>query len=163
MCEVHLTAQVDVSAGVMGEFLSNYLTESGRMIPILGRISINGSVEWLCVPNFHITGGPFWSVNLLYTCFSWGDSVTTTNQNWVIQPGGPNGSVAAAWSRPVPVCLAYVRRRLEKMCAPTSRVRDNHLRSRRLSRMHSPSARRNLIRNPQVNRRDDHREGPFDQ
>ena len=53
--EFHLTAQIYVGAGVVGEFLSDYLTESGRRIPILGRISINGSVEWLAITALHRT------------------------------------------------------------------------------------------------------------
>ena len=65
MREVHLTAQVDVSAGVVGEFASHYLTESGRRIPIFGRISINESVEWLGVPDFHSNNGLSWNSNLL--------------------------------------------------------------------------------------------------
>ena len=42
--EVHPTAQVDIIAGVMGEFSSDSLTESGRRITILRKISMNGSV-----------------------------------------------------------------------------------------------------------------------
>ena len=42
--EFQTTARVDVGAGVVGEFSSDYLTESGRRIPIIGRIFFNGSV-----------------------------------------------------------------------------------------------------------------------
>ena len=94
MREVRPTAQVDVGAGVLGEFFSDYLAESGRRIPILGIITINGSVEWLGIPDFHRTGGPFWSDNLLAPGPSWGDGGTTTNQNWGSKPRGPYGSVA---------------------------------------------------------------------
>ena len=86
--EVHPTAQVDVSAGVVGEFSSNYLTRSGRMIPILRKISIIGSVEYLGITDFHRTSGPFWDANLLAPCSIWGDGGTTTNQNWGIQLWG---------------------------------------------------------------------------
>ena len=85
--EVNPTAQVDAGAGVVGEFSSNYLTESGIRVPILGQIFINGSVEYLGIPDFQRTGGPFWDENLLDPCFSWGDSGTTTNQNWLVEPG----------------------------------------------------------------------------
>ena len=34
--KVHPTPQVDVVAGVVGDFSSNYCTSSGRRIPILG-------------------------------------------------------------------------------------------------------------------------------
>ena len=38
---VYPTARVDVGAGVVGLFLSDYLTENGRRIPIIGQISTN--------------------------------------------------------------------------------------------------------------------------
>ena len=56
--EVHSTAQVDAGNLAVGEFSSDYLNESGRRILILGRISINGSVEWLGVTEFLRTNGP---------------------------------------------------------------------------------------------------------
>ena len=84
------------------------------MILILGRISINGSVKWLGVPDFHRTGGPFWTANLLAPRSSWGYGGTTTNQNWGIKPGGPYGSVAVMWIHPVPVRPAYTPRIMEK-------------------------------------------------
>ena len=39
--EVHPIAQVDFGAGVVGVFSYDYLTESGRRVPIIGQISIN--------------------------------------------------------------------------------------------------------------------------
>ena len=57
--EFHPAAQVYVGAGAVGQFLSNYLTENGRIIPILGQIFINGSVEYMRIPDFHRAGGPF--------------------------------------------------------------------------------------------------------
>ena len=43
--EVHLTAQVDVVAGFVEEFATNYLTPSWRRIYMFGINYINGSVE----------------------------------------------------------------------------------------------------------------------
>ena len=63
--EVHPTARVDVGAGVVLQSLSNYLTENGCRIPILGKISINESVEYLGIPDFHRTGGPMRDENIL--------------------------------------------------------------------------------------------------
>ena len=56
--EFHPKARVDVGTGVVGVFTSGYLTVNGRRIPIFGRISINGSVELLGVPDFHRTNRP---------------------------------------------------------------------------------------------------------
>ena len=102
--EVHPEERVYVGVGVVGELSSNYLTESGCRIPILERISINVSAEWLGAPDLHRTGGPFWAANFLATRSSWGYGGNTTNKNWGIQHGGPYGSVVVLWSRPVHVC-----------------------------------------------------------
>ena len=88
-CEVRPTAQVDVGAGVVGQFLSNYFTENGHIIPILSQKFINGSVECLGITKFHRNGGLFWDDNLLDPHHSWGEGGTTTNQNWGVQPVGP--------------------------------------------------------------------------
>ena len=161
--EVQTTAQVDVDDVVVGDFLYNYRTESGYRLPILGQFSINGSVEYLDIPDFHRTGGPFWADNLLAPCSGWEDGGTSTNQNWRVQPGVPYGSVAVPWSRTVPALPAYVPRIPENARAAAHRVRDNHLQIRRLACMCSPATSRNHIRNPRVDRRDDHWEGPVDQ
>ena len=104
MYKVHLTAKVDVNAGVVGEFSSVYLTESGRTIPL------NGSVEHLGIPDFHGIGRPFWADNPLAPGPSWVEGSTTINQNWVSHPGVTCGSVAVLWSCPVSVCPAFFRR-----------------------------------------------------
>ena len=148
MCEFNLTARVYVSTVVVGQLSYDCFTESGCRIPILGIISINGSVEWLGIPDFHITSGPFWTANILAPSYSWGDGGTKTNKNWGIKPGVPYGSVAFPWSRRVPVCLDYVPRSPGNMCTAARRVRDYHLQSRRLSRMHSLYTRCNPIHNP---------------
>ena len=124
--------------------------------------SINGSVQLLGAPDFLRNNGPPWTDNLLDPGPSWGDGGTTTNQNWESQPGGIYGSFVVPWIRPVPVRPSYVLRSPGNARADERCIRDNHLQSRRLERMHSPSTIRNPIFNPRVNRRDDHREGPFD-
>ena len=43
-CEFHPTARVNVGAGVVGEFATDYLTESWCRIPMFVRTFINGSV-----------------------------------------------------------------------------------------------------------------------
>ena len=56
--KVHLTARVDFGVGFVGEFSTNSLTPSWRRIPIFGVNSINGSVQWLDVPDPLRTDGP---------------------------------------------------------------------------------------------------------
>ena len=36
----------------MGEFTINYLYENGRIVTIIGKLSINGSVQFLGIPDF---------------------------------------------------------------------------------------------------------------
>ena len=119
--------QVDVGTGFVGQFLFGYLTENGRRIPILSQISISGSVEYLGIPDFHRTGGPFWAKNLLYPCSSWGDGGTPTNQDWVVQPGGPYVSVAVVWHGAVPARSAYIPRSPENARASLRHVCDDYL------------------------------------
>ena len=45
--EFHPTVWVEDVAGTVGEFMTNYLDENGRRIPIIGKISINNSVHFL--------------------------------------------------------------------------------------------------------------------
>ena len=52
-CNAHPTAQVEVGYGTMKEFTTDYLAENGRIIPIIGQLSINGRVQffghyWFC-------------------------------------------------------------------------------------------------------------------
>ena len=49
----------------MGEFTTNYLAESGHRIPIIGKISINGSVQFLGIPDFVRDSGFSFIENLL--------------------------------------------------------------------------------------------------
>ena len=47
--EFHLTAQIDVGDGTVGQFMKNYLAENGHRIPVIGQLSINRSVKCLGV------------------------------------------------------------------------------------------------------------------
>ena len=59
--ELHPTAEVDTSAGFVGEFTTNYLTKSWIRVSMFGVNSINISVQWLGVPKFLRTDGPPWT------------------------------------------------------------------------------------------------------
>ena len=70
--EVHPTARIDVGDGLVGEFATDYLTPSWSRVPMFGRNYINGSVEWLGVPDFLRNYGPHWTLNLLAPYANWG-------------------------------------------------------------------------------------------
>ena len=101
--EVCLTAQLYVGAGFVREFPTDCLTGSWRRVPMFGINSINGSVQWLGVPDFLRTDGPAWTANLLDTHPSWGDQGYSTNPNWGSQYGGHSDSVSIPWDCPVHV------------------------------------------------------------
>ena len=48
--EVHPAAQVEVITGTVKEFLTDYLSENGRRIQIIGQPSVNNSIHFLVVP-----------------------------------------------------------------------------------------------------------------
>ena len=92
--KVHLTARVDVGTGIVDKFATNCLTEDWLRIPIFGRKSINGSVEWLGVPAPLRTDGPPCTDNILVPSPDWGAGGNATNPNWGIQPSVPYGIVS---------------------------------------------------------------------
>ena len=157
--EYHPTEWVDIGAGVVGQFSSNYLTENGRIIPILSQICINGSVEYLVISDFHRTDGPMWVDNLLATRSSWGDG--TPNQKW---PLSQPRNVSVPWNGAVPAPPGYMPAwSPDNMCAAAHRIHDEWLCGRRCARMRSPSTSFSPVLNPRINHRGDDQEGPVDQ
>ena len=63
--QVYPTARVDVSAGFIGEFVTFYLTENWRRIPMFRVNPINGSVQCLGFPATLRTNGLPWPDNIL--------------------------------------------------------------------------------------------------
>ena len=55
---------------------------------IYGRISINGSVEWLIVTCFGCDDGPPWTDNIVCPGLCWGDGSRVGAWAWGIQCGG---------------------------------------------------------------------------
>ena len=153
--EVHATAQVNVGFGFVGYFASNYLTIIWRRVPMFGRNYINGSVEWLGVPDLLRTNGPAWTSNLLDPQTSWGYIWFTTNLNWVSQSGGAYGSFPIPWSRLICVLPVYHCSISENLRAAERRVCDDILQGNCLVRMQSPTTHHNPILTWQVNLRDD--------
>ena len=43
--EVHPTERVEVTAGTFREFVNDYLAENGRIIQMIGQLSINDSFQ----------------------------------------------------------------------------------------------------------------------
>ena len=109
---------------------------------------INGSFQWLGVPDFLRTDGPARNAIMLAPHPSCGDQGPSTNLNWVSQTGGNFDSVSIPWNRPIRVYAVYHRKIFENTCAAARRVLDDLLRANRLSCIQSPTTCRNPIRNP---------------
>ena len=115
---------------------------------MFGINSINGSVQWLGVPDFLRTNGPAWTANLLAPHTSWGDRGSSTNKNRGSQSEGHSDSVSIPWNRPTRVYPIYHCRIFEHTRSAARRVRDDLIRANPLVRMKSPNTFRNPIRNP---------------
>ena len=109
--EFHPTAQVDVGVGTVGQFFTDYLAENSRIIPILGQISINRSVQVLGLPDFNRTSGPMFIENLQvpYDNTGWGHGVTS-NHTCPVTPWVPYHNISVTWHGAVPVCSSYFPR-----------------------------------------------------
>ena len=96
--KVHPTARVDVSALVRECFATNYLNPTCCRIPMFGRNYINGTVEWLGIPNFPRNDGPPWTLNFLAPYANWGDRGSSTSPNWSSGSGEHSDSVFILWN-----------------------------------------------------------------
>ena len=82
-CKIHPTEQIEVGAGTMGEFRTNYLR-----ILIIGQLFINVSVQSLGIPYFVRNVGLLFIEDLQAPTVPTGwVHDTTTNQNWRVRPG----------------------------------------------------------------------------
>ena len=125
--KVHCIAKVDINAGFVCKFSTNYLTENGFKTSIFFKNSINGIFEFLGVPDPLRTNGPYWIDNILVPIKSWGVGGTLKNLNWGSRPGVRCDSVSVPWRGAVPSHPAYLPRIPENMCTTARRVRDNIL------------------------------------
>ena len=64
-CKVHTFVRVEIPSGTVGEFVTDYLAENGRLVEIIGEISVNGNVQFLGLSDqVWVSGLPYIS-NLL--------------------------------------------------------------------------------------------------
>ena len=107
--EDHPTLQRYVGAGTVGQFMTNYLAENGRIIPVISQLSINRSVEILGIPaDAWGYGLPFIdNIQAPNVHYGWADA-NNSNQNLGVTPGGPYRNVVVAWVSTVPACSAYM-------------------------------------------------------
>ena len=80
-CEFHTTARIEIGAFVGECVAANYLTKTWNRIPMFGSNYINGSVEWIGVPNFLSNYGPPWTLNILDPYDNCGGRGSSTSPN----------------------------------------------------------------------------------
>ena len=100
--EFHPTAQVEVVSGTVGEYTINYLAENGLIIPFMGKIPINDSVQFLGIPDFVGVSGLSFLPNLKYTSepTGWGNG-GTPNQIWGGSRFGTYSTTSVDWGASV--------------------------------------------------------------
>ena len=65
---------------------------------MFGSNSINGSVEWLGVPDFLKNYGLPWTLNILAPYTNWGDIGSITSLNLGSGSGGHSEGVSVPWN-----------------------------------------------------------------
>ena len=58
-CEVHPTARIDIPAGTVGFFFTEYFSENGQRNCIIGELSINISIQFIGLSKIWGSGFPF--------------------------------------------------------------------------------------------------------
>ena len=107
--KVHPKAHVEVPAGTIREFVTDYLYENGHEILIIGKASVNDSVHFLRLSDqAWVSGFPFIANLLAHVEFTgWGSS-NNSNENWGEQFNYANSITNAAWGASVNACTAYL-------------------------------------------------------
>ena len=148
----------------MGQFTTNKLAENGRIIPIIGQISINGSAELLGIPDFSEKV----DCCLLKTCkhpicLLAGDTSISPIRTGELAWGGLYINVSVPWVSNVPACPAYIPRSPENPRATARQVRDNFCCMRRCELMRRRSTSCKPVVNLRINSHGDNWEGPVTQ
>ena len=114
-------------------FQTNYSIEIGCREAIYGRKSIDGSVEWLCIPAPCYDTGVAWTENMFVPSLCWGDGVTYATLALVTQYGVLIGS-DVPWCSIIPTRPAYLpRNSSENALATVCHVRDARHQENRLA------------------------------
>ena len=116
----------------MEKFTTDYLVKNGYRIPIVGELSINGSVQLLGIPDFVRNSelSFFQDLQAPTVTSGWGDADTSNKKRGVI-PGGPYINIVAAWVSTVTSHLDDMPRILENLRTSAGHVRDDLRHQRR--------------------------------
>ena len=109
--KINPAAHVDVTAGIVGEFVTYYLAENRCQIDIIGKISIKNSIQFLFLSHQSWGSGLLFIYNLLDHVEStgWG-SVKYYNRKWGGRLNDATRITNAAWCASVNPRPAYLLR-----------------------------------------------------
>ena len=139
------------------------LLKKRRRIQIIGKLSINVSVQFLGVPaQAWGHGFPFQNVQPTNKATGW-EIFHTPNQNWRGSRFGPYRMANLNWSDSIDPCPEYFPQSPVNPRSACCRIRDDLLFCRSRERLRRPSNWRNPIVNPWVHCQDNNREGPVTQ
>ena len=120
--EVHPTARIDIPDWSVGEFITEYLSKNGRCNRIIGEIPINGSVQFIGIPEIWGSGFPFIDNTRAPGAIRGRESTGSTNyfERWgsSIHISPTNSLRIPLWSRLVQNCICDYflhHRRLERL------------------------------------------------
>ena len=74
---------------------------------MFGRNYIDGSVEWVGIPDLLRNDVPPWTANILAPYHSWGYQGPSINLDWGSGFGGNSNSISVLWSLPTRVLPIY--------------------------------------------------------
>ena len=159
--ELHPTACVEIPDGTAGYFVTNYLAENGRWIPIIGQLSVNNSVQFLGLSD------QAWGSTLLYIAnllaqveAKCGGSSNSSNKNWGGHFNNANSIINISWGDSVDAHPTYLPWISMNPHAAQRRVCDHLLSCMRQERLWHQSNCRNPLVNPWVIWWGKERDGP---
>ena len=162
--EFHPTAQVDIAAGTVLLFTTNYLAENGYRILFIGQLSISRSVQLLGIIDF-VRGSALLFIENLQgptDTTGWGHG-DTSNHKWGVSPRGSYINAAVAWVTTSPDRLDYMHRSPVDSRAAARRVCDDFLCPRCRERKRSSTTSCSPVVNHRIHCHGDSPEGPVTQ
>ena len=149
--KVHPTARLEVPAGTVRYFVTNYLAESGRQIPIIGQLSVNNRVQFLVFSYQSWGSGLMFIPNSQYQVDSiWWESSNNSNQNRGGRFNNSNSITNVVWGASVDARPDYLPRSPVNPRAAQRCLRDDFFCHRCQERLWCQYNWRNLLFNSRV-------------
>ena len=162
--KVHPTAQLEVTSGTVGEFVTNYLSKNGHIIQIIRQLYVNDSIQFLGVPDQgEVSGLSFiFNIQARAKAIGW-VSGNYYNQEWGESTFDTNIIMNVAWGSSVAPRPTYLPRIPINPRAAKYHVCNNFLSCSRQESLWRQYNWLNPLVNLRVHRRYENRYGPVTQ